>query len=315
MTTRDQALDKIVARVRASLGTESALRLSEGNRSEVTEVIPTGISVIDRYLLGCGGLPVGRMMEVFGPEGVGKTSLVCLFLAAVQREGGCGIYCETEFAFSEERFTVMGGDPEQLALLQPNNLEETYDAQVAALQAIPSGVGPNLLVWDSIAATPPKAEQEGEASDIAMGHRSRLINKLCRNIPKLASEKRCAVVYVNQVRQAIGITFGNPEVTPGGPSVKFFATHRLRLGAGKPVKDGSTEVGRDVEIKMKKNKVAPPHREGLVRLRFDTGWDEEWSTISHAKDMEVIKQDVKTSAKAYEEALIALEWKKATEAA
>jgi recombination protein RecA len=310
MTTTSQALDKIVARVRATLGVESALRLSQGNRGEVKEVIPTGINVIDRYLLGCGGLAVGRLMEVFGQEGSGKTSFVCLCLAAAQREGGCAIYCETEFAFSEERAVTFGVDPEQLVLLQPNNLEETYDAQVAALKAIPSGVGPNLLVWDSIAATPPKAEQEGEASDIAMGQRSRLINKLCRNIPALAAEKRCAIIYVNQIRQAIGVTFGNPEVTPGGPSVKFFATHRIRLGAGKPVKDGSTEIGKDIEFVMKKNKLAPPHRKSEIRLNFAEGWEEQWSTIAHAKDMEEISQDTKTSAKAYEQAMTALKWAK-----
>lgn len=313
MTTREQALEKILARVRATLGQDAALRLSEGNRSEVDEVIPTGINVIDRYLLGCGGIPVGRMMEVFGPEASGKTSFVCAALAAAQREGGVAIYVETEFAFQEERAVTFGVDPENLALIQPNNLEETLDAMTAALSAIPSGVGPNLLVWDSVAATPPKAEQEGEASDIAMGHRSRLINKICRVIPGLASKKRCAIIFVNQIRQAIGVTFGNPEVTPGGPSIKFYASQRLRFGAGKPVKVASNEVGMDTEIKVRKNKVAPPHRAAHVRLNFEEGWDERWTTIQYAKEMQAIKQDTKVSDKAYREALAGLAWEVAGE--
>lgn len=308
MPTRLKVLEGIVGKVRAQLGADSAIMLSEGNRSEVTEVIPTGISVLDHYLLGCGGLPVGRMIEVYGPEGAGKSSLMYAFLAAAQREKGVAIYCETEFAFSENRAVLFGVNPEELALLQPNNLEETYDAMVAALNAIPEGVGPNLLVWDSIAATPPKAEQEGEAADIAMGKRAQMLNKLCRNIPQLAAKKRCSVVFVNQVREKIGVMFGSPETTPGGASVKFFASARIRIGAGKPLKDGADEIGRDAEVKMKKNKLAPPHREALLRLKYEEGWDERWSTISHAKDQEVVPANTKTTNKAYGDSLASLKW-------
>lgn len=308
MSKQEKALASVLAAIRKGYGDESALKLSEGSRSEIKEVIPSGVEVLNRYLLGCGGWPVGRLVEVFGPEGSGKTSLVSDALASAQRAGGVALLVETEFAFSEERSAVFGVDPEKLILSQPNNLEEVYDHVVTGLEAIPKDIGPNLLVWDSVASAPPKAEQEGEAADLAMGHRARLINKLCRVLPQLASEKRCAVIFVNQIRSKIGVVFGNPEETPGGPSIKYYASARLRLSAGKPVKDGPETTGRDLEIKVVKNKLVQPFREATVRLDFDAGFDDRWTTLSHAKDAEVIDQNVRASEEAYKKARVALGW-------
>ena len=309
MTTRDQALKRIRDRVRAKLGnTDIAVLLSEGHRAAVKEVIPTGIEVIDRYLLGCGGFPVGRFSEIFGDEGTGKTSLFCATAAGAQREGGLAILCDTEHAFSEERAVTFGMDPEGLILLQPDSLEEAIDAMTEALNAIPSDVGPNLLCLDSLAASPPKAELEGEAGDIAMGVRARLVNKMYRTLLSVMSKKRCHFMVINQIRMKIGVVFGSPETTPGGPSIKYAASHRLRLGSGKPIKDGHDTTGKDVPIKVVKNKVAIPHHEAQIRLRFNEGWDNRWTTISHAKDVELVPQDLKTTDAGYKKALEALNW-------
>lgn len=311
MSKQEKALASVLAAIRKGYGDESALKLSEGSRSEIKEVIPSGIEVLNRHLLACGGWPVGRLVEVFGPEASGKTSLVSDALARAQAAGGVALLVETEFAFSEERAALFGVDPERLILSQPNNLEEVYDHVVTGLEAIPKDIGPNILVWDSVASAPPKAEQEGEAADLAMGHRARLINKLCRVLPKLAAEKRCAVIFVNQIRSKIGVVFGNPEETPGGPSIKYYASVRLRLATGKPVKDGPEMVGRDLEIKVVKNKLAPPFREATVRLDFSSGFDDRWTTLNHAKDVQAIEQNVRASDEAHAKAREALGWEKA----
>lgn len=309
MADRNKALDKVLQTIQRGFGADMAVRLSAGGmRSEVKEVIPVGIEPLDRYVLGCGGLPVGRISEVFGDEGSGKTSFQLACIAAAQREGGIGIVADSEFALSEDRMATFGCDPEATILLQPNNMEEAINAGTQAMRAIPDGVGPNLFVWDSVAATPPKAELEGEAGDAVVGVRARLLNGAMRVWAGLATQKRVHIMLINQVRFKIGVMFGDPTTTPGGPAIKFAASVRLKLLSVKPIKGADGRTGNDVTFKAVKNKLTAPHREAALRLNFDAGWDNEWSTINHAKEMGVIKQDARVSEKTLAEARAALGW-------
>jgi recombination protein RecA len=306
---RDRALEKVLSAINKGFGADAAVRLnSNGLRSEVREVIPTGMLPLDHYLLGCGGLPVGRISEVFGDEASGKTSFQLLCIAAAQKEGGIGIVADAEHALSEDRMATFGCDPDGTILLQPNSMEECIAQITASMRAVPSGVGPNIMCWDSIAASPPKAELEGEPGDHVVGVRARLLNTAMRVWTGLAVEKRFHLMCINQQRDKIGVMFGDPTTTPGGKSVKFASSIRLKLLGVKPVKSGESRTGQDVTIRSAKNKLAAPGREVVCRLNFENGWDADWTLLNHAKEMGCIEQGVKMSAKALVDAKEALGW-------
>lgn len=311
---KEQVLQRVLAKIRKEHGNDAALLLSEGGqRAEVKEVIPTGLDVLDNWVLGCGGLPIGRISEVFGPEGSGKTALALAALAACQRDGGVGLYCETEFAFNEERATVMGVDVDELLLLQPDNMEGAVDMMTGALETLPASGPPVLVVWDSVAATPPEAERKGEASDVVMGVRARLLNKFTRVLPKLLVDKRSHAMLINQVREKIGVQFGNPEVTPGGPSIKFASSIRLRLSSAKAEKVDGDANYKDIPIKNVKNKVAIPHRETTCRLSFDQGWDNDWTTVNFGKDRKIVNNDARVTPDNVKKVLDEMRWQHALE--
>lgn len=307
----ETAVRRIVDKIRASFGSASALIMSEGgSRSEVTEVIATGIEVLDHHVIGCGGLAAGKLHELFGGEGAGKSALTYAFLAAAQREGGVAALVETEEALSVERAKVFGIDLDQLALIQPEHMEQALEQMAAAMHAIPTGVGPNLLCWDSIAATPTKKEAEdGMEAGAEMGERARMLSRACRVLMPLAAKKRTALLFVNQVRQKIGVLYGDNETTPGGNAVKFHASFRLMLSTGKSIKDGDKHVGKYVNAYARKNRFAEPHRKAELRLDFADGWNDGWSTLNHAKDKKLVPDSYSTrSDKQIAEAREKLGW-------
>ncbi len=300
---------KVVAAVRAAFGKEAALLLGKGgSRSEVSECIPTGIDVVDRYLLGVGGLPVGRIVELYSQEGAGKTSFLLAALAGAQREGGVAILAETEQALSTERAAVMGVDLDALVLLQPGHMEELLVQVETAVLSVPKSAGPILVGWDSVAATPTKKEvEEGLEGGAAMGERARILSLAMRKLPNLVSERRCCLVLINQIRDKLGVVFGDRTTTPGGHAVKFAASIRLQLFSGAAVKSKEGHTGKDVTFLVQKNRLAPPFRKAKVRLDYATGWNDSWSTLEHAKNLELIAEDAR-GKEALEEARRKLGW-------
>src|SRR3990172_4010474 len=211
--------------------------MSAGSSSEVRSVIPSGIEAVDYYVLGCGGLPTGRIVELFGEEGSGKSSLAFCFMAGAQKAGGLAILCETENALQVKRAAVFGVDTEKAILLEPTTMEEALNQMKVALETIPNGVGPNILAWDSLAATSLSAQVDsafGEAK--IMGKRGKLTSEALPLLGRLAREKSTTLLIVNQLRDKIGVMFGDTTTTPGGNAPKFQASVRLRLWRGSAVK-------------------------------------------------------------------------------
>jgi recombination protein RecA len=289
----------------------AATRLSGGAKSDVREAIPSGLEVLDRYVLGCGGWPVGRISEVFSEEGAGKTSLLLAALGRVQAVGGLAIMCETEVALDSQRAKVFGVDLDRVVLLQPGHLDEAHRQLELALVSLPPGAGPVLVGWDSVAATMSKEEAlEGLPEKEAFDKRAKAISQAMRVLSPLVAAGRAHLMLVNQVRANIGVLFGDKYVTPGGKAIKFHASIRVQILGGKAIKDAAGQhVGKDVTVIATKNKLTRPFRKARSRLMYDTGWDTAWSTLNHAKELGVVEtrsRDVEAARKA----LDAVEWYK-----
>jgi recombination protein RecA len=292
-------------------GKGAAQLLSEGADSDIEEVVATGIDVLDHHVLGIGGWPLGRIVELFASEGDGKTSLLLQTIAGVQREGGVAVLVETEHAMDSARAQVFGCDLERVILSQPDTLEEALQTMEAALESLPNtkkGDPPNFVGWDSLAATPTKREvTEGLDFKAAMGDRAKMMSTAMRTLTRLVTEKRALLMIVNQTRTKLGVMFGPNKTTPGGDALKFHASVRLEMFSGKSVKDGTDHVGKQVTMMATKTKVGgKPWAKAKVRLYYDTGWANPWSTINLAKDRKLIEKDARQTDENYASALKAL---------
>ena len=306
---REELTERIVATIRKAYGAEAATRLGGAAvRSTSRGAIPTGIDPVDSFVLGTGGFPMGRVVELYADEGAGKTSLALAAVAGAQRMGGLAFIAETEHSLDPLRAKTLGADIDSVVLLQPDTLEEVLGEFEHVMDTLPPEM-PAIIMWDSVVATPTAAEVEGGLSDDktrvaefarVMGQKFKLL------LPKL-SRTSCAFVAINQVRYKIGVAFGNPETTPGGSTLKFFATQRVVIRGGQAVKEGAVQVGKDVLVKAVKNKLVPPFRECRARLDFAKGWDNRWSTINFAKDVEALPAEARVTDKTFAEAIGALE--------
>jgi recombination protein RecA len=292
MPRGNKPLKEIAAAINAAFGAGTALvGVGAESRSEITEVISTGIDVVDNYVIGVGGLPCGRVVEVYSEEGGGKTSLLLSALGCAQKDGALAALQETENTLQDERLSVFGVDRDSLLLVQPETLEDVLKQQQLTLETMVRGWC-GIIGWDSLAATQTDEEiKKGVASEKARDVRAAVISAAYRQIVPLASEKNVCMLVVNQIREKVGVMFGDKYTTPGGHAVKFAATVRLQILGGKAVKRGEAHVGKDVVIMAAKNKVAPPWRKARVRLRYDTGWDNDWTTLEFAKDLQIVEQD------------------------
>ena len=305
------ATQTLVAAMRAKLGKSAGAQVVEmaaGSISEVKEFIPSGVSVVDHLLLGGGGLHVGRLTELFGDEGTGKSSLCFAFMAGCQRAGGLVGLAETENALQVERAVSFGVDPDGIVLTHPESLEDALANAEAFMKSIPEGVGPNLWVLDSIAACATRAELEaGAGGNLRVGEFARRMSHGIKQLCTLAARTRTALLLTNQTRMKIGVAFGNPTTTPGGNAVKFAASVRLQLMGGSAVKVEDLPVGKDVTIMCVKNKLVPPMRKAKARLLYESGWHEPWTTLTYAKGQGAVGPKVQ-GMKGYREALAALNW-------
>lgn len=303
---------RLVDVVRKAFGKQSAFVVGDELEStaQIKGYLSTGLDVLDHHVVGRGGVPLGRISEVYSEsEGAGKTALLLQIMGMVQRAGGVACAIDPEHSFDEERARTMGVDLGTLMMLKPDYLEQLYD-QVNAVVEAHDGKVPLFFGWDSVACTMTKREFEGENPTVAevAGIMSRELKRLLAGMHR----KRVHLMALNQIRARPGIMFGPTTTTPGGNALKFYSSLRLTILGGKKV-EGEKEdspIGKDVIVKCVKSRLTSPNRVARVRFNFERGFDNEWSTIEHAVTVKALKVGERKprGRKAYEEACAALGW-------
>jgi recombination protein RecA len=277
-------LAQIAQQLEKKNGTGSVVVL--GSRAaESIPVIPTGSLLLD-HALGCGGLPRGRIIEIFGPESSGKTTLALHAIAETQKQGGYAGFVDVEHALDAGYAAKLGIDPERVLLSQPDYGEQALDIT----QSMVASGQIDLVVLDSVAALVPKAELDGEMGDTFVGVHARLMSQALRKLTGLAATSNCTIIFINQIREKIGVMFGSPETTPGGRALKFFASQRLDVRRISSVKDGDEVRGNRVKVKVVKNKMAAPFREVEFEVRFGKGIDRLGEVVDAATEQGIIQK-------------------------
>jgi recombination protein RecA len=281
---RDKALDTALAQIDRQFGKGSVMRLGSEERAPV-EVIPTGSIALD-VALGIGGLPRGRIVEVYGPESSGKTTVTLHAIANAQANGGIAAFIDAEHALDPEYAKALGVDIDALLVSQPDTGEQALEI---ADMLIRSGAI-DLIVIDSVAALVPKAEIEGEMGDAHVGLQARLMSQALRKLTGALSNTNTTMIFINQLREKIGVFFGSPETTAGGKALKFYASVRLDIRRIETLKDGTESVGNRTRVKVVKNKMAAPFKQAEFDIIYGVGISREGSLIDFGVEQEIVKK-------------------------
>ena len=280
-----KALQAAMAKIEKDFGKGSIMKLGEEKIDNI-KVIPTGSIALD-YALGVGGYPRGRIVEIYGPESSGKTTLAIHAIAEAQKLGGIAAFIDAEHAFDRFYAANLGVDVDELLISQPDNGEQALDI---ADQLIRSAAV-DIIVIDSVAALTPKAELEGDMGENKVGLQARLMSQALRKLTATINKTNTTCIFINQLREKIGVMFGNPETTTGGNALKFYASVRLDIRKSQSIKDGDTVIGNEVKVKVVKNKVAPPFRKAEFEIMYGEGISRLGEIIDLGTQFEIIAKN------------------------
>jgi recombination protein RecA len=282
---REKAIDLAVSQIERQFGKGAIMKLGEAGRPKDHPVISTGSLGLD-IALGIGGVPCGRVIEIYGPEASGKTTLALHIVAEAQKKGGMGAYIDAEHALDLGYAKKLGVKTDDLLISQPDHGEQALEI---AETLVRSGAI-DVLVIDSVAALVPKAEIEGEMGDAHMGLQARLMSQALRKLTGTISRSNTVVIFINQIRMKIGVMFGNPETTTGGNALKFYASVRMDIRRTGALKDGDNIVGGRTRVKVVKNKMAPPFKEAEFDILYGTGISRDGEIVDLGSEMSVIEK-------------------------
>ena len=287
MTEQDDklaALENAIKQIEKKYGAGAVMRLGQSSSLNV-DAIPTGSMTLD-MALGIGGMPRGRIVEIYGPESSGKTTVALSVIAQAQKRGGEVAFIDVEHALDPNYSKALGVDIDNLLVSQPDSGEQALEI---AESLIRSGAI-DVIVLDSIAAMTTRAEIEGDMGDLHVGQLARLMSQAMRKLTAAISKSNCVAIFINQIREKIGVMYGNPETTPGGRALKFYASVRIEVRKGEPIKENGMIIGAETKCKVVKNKVAPPFKEARFDMMYGQGISRTGEVLDIATELDIIKK-------------------------
>jgi recombination protein RecA len=289
-----KAVQSLTRSLNSQYGTALVQKLGKKSGKRLPS-LPTDLPTFDEYLLGCGGVPDGRIVEIYGPESAGKTALACHIIGCAQRAGGLALFVDAEHALDLNHARTIGVDVDNLIVSQPDYGEQALEVVLAFVKSR----AVRIVVVDSVSALVPKAELDGDMGDSHMGLQARLMSQAMRKLAGAISNSGCIVIFINQVREKIGVMFGNPETTTGGRALKFYASVRLEVRRlsntdGGQLKEGDLHIGHRMRVKNVKNKVGNPFRETILDLMYANGFNTKDDLVAYAIMTGVLIEGTKT---------------------